>query len=217
MGMWVYVHTFPDGYRPQPQVVLDAGAVVRVQKVASGATEHITRVVVEQGTVRTTNVTMTGEHEMIIPATVDDRGKSVPVRLLAPSVVLADTKQPDKFGIENVPVVIKPGVKVEAADVQQTFNPAEFNPDHTRYIARSEKAKPMAVNMYSGFWTLVVCVAVLISVSLFTEPKPEGELTNLVMGLTPLPDDGPCPWYYHPYLWASLVGVALVAINIIFW
>ena len=101
--------------------------------------------------------------------------------------------------------------------MEQTFNPAEFNPDHTRYIARSEKAKPMAVNMYSGFWTLVVCVAVLIGVSLFTEPKPEGELTNLVMGLTPLPDDGPCPWYYHPYLWASLVGVALVAINIIFW
>ena len=217
MGMWVYVHTFPHGYRPQPQVVLDAGAVVRVQKVASDATEHITRVVVEQGTVRTTNVAMTGEHEMIIPATVDDRGKSVPVRLLASSVVLADSNQPDKFGIENVPVVIKPGVKVEAADVQQAFNPAEFNPDHTRYIARSEKAKPMAVNMYSGFWTLVVCVAVLISVSLFTEPKPEGELTNLVMGLTPLPDDGPCPWYYHPYLWASLVGVALVAINIIFW
>ena len=61
MGMWVYVHTFPHGYRPQPQVVLDAGAVVRVQKVASDATEHITRVVVEQGTVRTTNVAMTGE------------------------------------------------------------------------------------------------------------------------------------------------------------
>ena len=75
----------------------------------------------------------------------------------------------------------------------------------------------MAVNMYSGFWTLVVCVAVLMGVSLVTEPKPEGELTNLVMGLTPLPDVGPCPWYYSPYLWASVVGVALVAINVIFW
>jgi SSS family solute:Na+ symporter len=217
MGMWVYVHTFPEGYRPQPTVVLDPGTVVRVQKVTSGGTEQITRVEVERGTVRTTNVPSAVDRATIIPGTVDVGGKSVPVRLLAPSVVLADTNQPDKFGIEDVPVVIKQGVKVEAADVQQTFNPAEFNPDHTRYIARSEKAKPMAVNMYSGFWTLVVCVAVLMGVSLVTEPKPEGELTNLVMGLTPLPDVGPCPWYYSPYLWASVVGVALVAINVIFW
>jgi hypothetical protein len=36
------------------------------------------------------------------------------------------------------------------------------------------------------------------------------------MGLTELPDDGPCPWYKHPYLWATVVGIALVAINIIF-
>ena len=49
----------------------------------------------------------------------------------------------------------------------------------------------MAVNMYSAFWTLIVCVSVLIGVSLFTEPKPESELHNLVMGLTPLPVDGP--------------------------
>ena len=32
MGMWVYVHTFPNGYRPQPKVVLDPGAVVRIQR-----------------------------------------------------------------------------------------------------------------------------------------------------------------------------------------
>jgi len=31
MSMWTYVHTFPDGYRPQPKVTLSAGAVVRIQ------------------------------------------------------------------------------------------------------------------------------------------------------------------------------------------
>ena len=60
-------------------------------------------------------------------------------------------------------------------------------------------------------------MSVLIGVSLFTEPKPESELHNLVMGLTPIPDDGPVPWYKHPYYWATAVGVVLVAINIIFW
>ena len=113
--------------------------------------------------------------------------------------------------------MLLPGVKVEAVEVQQTFNPAEFNPAHTKYIARSEKAKPMAVNMYSAFWTLVVCVAVADWRSLFTEPKPESELHNLVMGLTPCRTMGRVPWYKHPYLWATIVGVVLVAINIIFW
>jgi len=75
----------------------------------------------------------------------------------------------------------------------------------------------MAVNMYSAFWTLCVCVAVTIGVSLLTEPKPDEELKNLVMGLTPLPDEGPCPWYEKQILWAVVVGVVLVAINVIFW
>jgi SSS family solute:Na+ symporter len=116
-----------------------------------------------------------------------------------------------------VTVVLKPGVKVRAADVTHYFAPAEFNPAHTKYIARSPKAKPMAVNMYSGFWTFCVCVVVVVGVSLFTTPKTDKELTNLVMGLTPLPDEGPTPWYKHPYLWATLVFIVLVAINIIFW
>ncbi|HEY5138168.1 MAG TPA: hypothetical protein VIJ25_02445, partial [Methylococcales bacterium] len=90
-------------------------------------------------------------------------------------------------------------------------------PDHTKYIARSAKAKPMAVNMYSGWWSFVVCVVMTVLVSLVTKPKPESELKNLVMGLTPLPDEGPCPWYQKPILWAGVITAALVAVNIIFW
>jgi SSS family solute:Na+ symporter len=122
-----------------------------------------------------------------------------------------------KFGVEGVPVTLAPGVRVTSTSVSTRFAPAAFNPAHTRYIARSEKAKPMAVNMYSGWWSLVVCVLVTVIVSLFTRPKPDHELTNLVMGLTPLPDSGPCAWYERPKLWAAAIIAALVAINIIFW
>lgn len=226
MAMWVYVHTFPDGYRPHPKAVLDAGAVVRVDKGPGPGGETIAKVTVEKGTVRTTNVpigdpdragasVMSGaiERETLLPGRAND----LDVRLLAPQVTVSGTTKEDRFGYEGVPVVLMPGVRVEAVEVRQSFNPAEFNPDHTRHIARSPKAKPMAVNMYSGFWTFCVCVAMVVGVSLVTTPKPDSELTNLVMGLTPLPDEGPAPWYKSPYLWAAAVFVVLVAINVIFW
>jgi SSS family solute:Na+ symporter len=60
-------------------------------------------------------------------------------------------------------------------------------------------------------------VLVTVFVSLFTKPKPDSELTNLVMGLTPIPDLGPCPWYENPKLWAAGIMGVLIAINVIFW
>jgi len=232
VAMWGYVHTFPDGYRPQPKIVLGKDAVVSVEKTNHEGTEKIAKVIVESGAITTTNVaisTVPGKapvvsgdlviegSEVLLAATTMDHNTSVSVRVLAPEVVLAGTGKKDKFGVDGVPVVLKPGVKVTATDVTQYFNPAEFNASHAKYIARSEKAKPMAINMYSGFWTWITCVVVVVGVSLVTRPKPDAELKNLVMGLTPLPDEGPCPWYEHPYLWAAVVGVALVAINIYFW
>jgi SSS family solute:Na+ symporter len=58
---------------------------------------------------------------------------------------------------------------------------------------------------------------VTIGVSLVTKPKPEAELKNLVYGTTQIPDEGPCPWYRNPRLWAAAVLAALIAINVIFW
>jgi SSS family solute:Na+ symporter len=113
--------------------------------------------------------------------------------------------------------VLKGGVAIQASHVSKKFDAAVFNPAHTRYIARSEKAKPMAVNMYSAFWSLMVCLAVTVVVSLFTRPKPDEELKDLVMGLTSIPAEGSSLWYYSPKFWASVVFVVLVAINIIFW
>jgi len=243
MGMWGFVHWFPDGHRPEPKVLLkirevetSGGDAQRILPVVTleratdeAGREKITRVIVESGLVETTNAPIQ-PYAMVQPAefTVSEggaellpsvRGKDKPVlvKVLAPEVSLAGTEEKGKFGVEGVPVVLKPGVEVKAADVTQRFNPADFNPEHTKYVARSEKAKPMAVNMYSAFWTLLVSVGVAAAVSLFTRPKPDAELANLVFGLTPLPDEGPCRWYERPVLWAAIVAVVLVAINVIFW
>ncbi len=243
ISMWGYVHTFPDGYRPQPQVVLAAGTVVSIEKGTGADAEKFAKVVVQSGTVETTNVpveettkssekggsiarTMMKAGDLVVksggmillPTTIEAKdGEVLPVRVLAPEVTLAETQEPVKFGEDGLAVVLKPGVKVKASEVSQCFNPAQFNKDHTQYIARSRKAKPMAVNMYSGIWTFLVTVVVAVGVSIFTRPKPDAELKNLVMGLTPRPDEGPCPWYERPMLWATVVFLVVVAINVIFW
>ncbi|NWG12829.1 MAG: sodium:solute symporter family protein [Acidobacteria bacterium] len=97
------------------------------------------------------------------------------------------------------------------------FDATQLNPDHVRHIALSPLAQDMAVNMFGGLWSLLICMTVTVGISLVTRPKPESELVNLVYGLTRLPDEGPCPWHSRPITWAAVVGVALVAVNIIFW
>ncbi len=215
IGMWVYVHSFPEGYRPQPKVTLSKGAVVSLEKGADG---KINRIVVEKGEVETVNVGEAGlSAGAVIPPLIKEKTGEIAVQVLAPEVVLADSKEATRFGVEGVPVALGPEVKAKSVTISHKFAPAAFNPDHAKRIARSEKAKPMAVNMYSAWWSFVVCVAITILVSLFTKPKPDAELKDLVMGLTTLPDEGPCPWHKKPLFWATLVAVVLVLVNIIFW
>jgi SSS family transporter len=224
MVMWVYVHTFPEGYRPQPCVSLGAGAVVALEK----AGETITRVIVESGAVTLLNVQREGGAvedatstvegaPLALAASAQEKDGARKVRVLAPEVKLSGSTEVYKFGIEGVPVVLAPGVKVNASSVTKTFAPAAFNPKHAALIARSEKAQGMAVNMYSAWWSFVVCVLVTVGVSLFTTPKSDAELKDLVMGLTRMPDEGPCPWFKQPILWAAVVMALLVAVNIVFW
>ncbi len=97
------------------------------------------------------------------------------------------------------------------------FDPTALNPDHVKHIATSPLAQDMAVNMFGALWSLIISVSVVVLVSLFTKPKPDSELVNLVYGLTPLPKEGPCPWYKQPLVWAGTVGAVLVAVNIVFW
>jgi SSS family solute:Na+ symporter len=231
MSMWVFVHTFPEGSKPLPTAVLGNGAVVSVVKTP-GQGDKIAQVIVESGEVKTTNVdipleagkqpVVSGRHA-VPPAGVtliaaQGTGASAKtMRVLVPDAVYADTKEHAKFGVEGISLVLKPGVTIQASHISKKFDAASFNPAHTKYVARSEKAKGMAVNMYSGFWSLVVCMTVTILVSLFTKPKPEAELKDLVFGLTKIPTEEVGPWYSSPKLWAGVVFVVLVAINIIFW
>jgi len=93
----------------------------------------------------------------------------------------------------------------------------QINPRHAEILATSPKAQDMAVNMFSAIWSLVLTIGTIILVSLFGTPKPDAELTNLVYGMTPLPDEGPCPLYKKPTFWASAIGLVLIAVNLIFW
>ena len=98
-----------------------------------------------------------------------------------------------------------------------SFDPSKLNPEHVQHIAMSPIAQDMAVNMFSAFWSLLVCMSVTVLVSAFTRPKSDEELKNLVYGLTKVPDEGPTPWYKHPNFWAAMVALALIIVNIVFW
>jgi SSS family solute:Na+ symporter len=242
--MWFFVHTFPGGYQAQPKIALAEGTTVSLETGTVDGRQEISKVLVLSGTASTTNVHVgepgakgplsNGEFtikdaELALPATAEalhtatgeETGPAVPVGILAPKVLVVQSpeKKPEesKFGIKGVPVVLQPGVQVKVSNATHYFVPAAFNPAHVKLIAFYDQAKEMAVNMYCAFWTLVLCVAVTVGVSLCTRPKPEAELKDLVMGLTPLPDEGPCPWYKHPLLWAAVVAAVLIGINIYFW
>lgn len=219
IAMWAHVHTFPEGYRPQPKATLSPGAMVTLVRSPEG---QISQVIVQSGKVDFVNVPIGGESVVknsphTIPPLIKRAGGDVPVQVLAPDVVLSDSKETSKFGVESVPLVIEPGVAVQTTMVSSTFVPSAFNQQHAKLIARSEKAKPMAINMYSSWWSFVVCVSVTFLVSLVTKPKPESELKNLVLGLTTLPPEPPSPWYRKPLFWAAMVALLLIAVNIIFW
>jgi len=227
ISMWAFVHTFPHGYQPQPKVTLSHGAEVLLARATAAKPGAISYISIESGALDLVNVPLFG-HEEGGEFTVQDqplymrevaplRKTAAPIQILAPEVVIADTREQQKFGLSAVPARISPGVKVRSTFISRRFDPAAFNPDHVKVIARSDKAKPMAVNMYSAWWSLVVCLLVTIVVSLFTRPKPEAELKNLVMGLTPLPKEEASPWHRKPLFWAAVVMAVFIVINIIFW
>jgi solute:Na+ symporter, SSS family len=274
IGMYVYVHSFPDGHRPTPQVALGKDAVVSLEQVVvrgegdkdgkeASEMRKIVKVIVEKGQVKLTNVpftygsgkrpfvsgTLTIEGSAVeLPVSFLDRERNrletahpdakekrletarlvsksakiddvpmVGVKVLAPDVKLADSGKPARFGVEGVPVVLKPGVDVIAQDVTQYFNPSPFNRLHNHLIARSWKAEPIGVYMYCALWSFLLSVFVAVGLSYVTPRRAEADLKNLVMGLIKVPDEGPCPWYQRPVLWATVVLVTLAALNIILW
>ncbi len=92
-----------------------------------------------------------------------------------------------------------------------------FNPAALRYVALSPDAKVMAEDMYRALWSWLVCVIVTVVVSLMTQPRPESELEGLVYGATKLPEEHDDHWYQKPIVWASVIAVVFIGLNIIFW
>ncbi len=91
--------------------------------------------------------------------------------------------------------------------------------DHTalRYVALSPDAKDMAENIYRALWSWIVCVIVTVIVSLLTQPRPIGELEGLVYGASPIPHEQVDHWYQRPIVWAGVVLVIFIALNVAFW
>jgi SSS family solute:Na+ symporter len=91
--------------------------------------------------------------------------------------------------------------------------------DHAalRYVALSPDAKTMAEDMYRALWSWLVCVIVTVIVSYMTKPRPVSELAGLVYGASPIPEEHDDHWYQKPIVWACVVFVVFLALNIIFW
>jgi SSS family solute:Na+ symporter len=86
-----------------------------------------------------------------------------------------------------------------------------------RYIAMSSDAKPMAENLYRALWSWIICVVVTVAVSLVSKPVPTEQLSGLVYGVTPIPNDGATTIWQKPIFWAVVVIVVFFILNLIFW
>jgi SSS family solute:Na+ symporter len=93
----------------------------------------------------------------------------------------------------------------------------KFNPAALAIVALSPDAKPMAENVYRAGWAFLFATLVIVVVSLLTKPRPVAELDGLVYGATKLPAADAVPFYKSEWMWASVVVVLFIALNIIFW
>jgi SSS family solute:Na+ symporter len=83
-------------------------------------------------------------------------------------------------------------------------------------IALSADARPMAENLYRALWSWIICVVVTVVVSYCTKPTPEAQLSGLVYGATPIPDDGATTLWQKPIFWAIVVIIVFFVLNIVF-
>jgi len=75
----------------------------------------------------------------------------------------------------------------------------------------------MAQNYWIAIISWTACLLVTVFISLFTAPKQETELHNLVYGVTDLPHESSAPWYKRPGPLAVIVIAVLIIMNIIYW
>jgi len=93
----------------------------------------------------------------------------------------------------------------------------KVDPGAVKYVALSTQAQDQAQNMFRALWCWLICLTVTAVVSMFTRPKPEAELTGLVYGLTPIPEEQHVSVFYRPAFWGSVVAVVFIILQIVFW
>jgi len=93
----------------------------------------------------------------------------------------------------------------------------KFDPNAVRYVALSMDAQDQAQNMFRALWCCSICIIVTVVVSLFTKPKPDSELKNVVYGLTPIPKTEHVSMFHSPVFWGAVVFVIFIILQIIFW
>lgn len=109
------------------------------------------------------------------------------------------------------------GLLVGTASAVAMYIAVKIHPAWIRYVALSPDAKDMAENVYRALWSLLICMAVTVIVSLLTEPRPESQLHNLVWSTTPMPKGEPMPIWKKPIFWACGVAVFFAILQWIFW
>ncbi len=93
----------------------------------------------------------------------------------------------------------------------------KVDPSKLSWIALSRDAKDMAENFYRALWSLIICMAVTVVVSLLSKPKPAEELEGLVYGRTKQASEGDVPLYQRPIFWGAGAGVVFAVLQWIFW
>ena len=104
MSMWFYVHSFPQGFRPYPQMVLGKGAMVSMERDSSGMFGGSLWKVGNWRPRMCPSPEGVGQAEVTIAGLVLTGKELKNLRILAPSVVMAGTQEKDKFGVEGIPV-----------------------------------------------------------------------------------------------------------------
>ncbi len=113
----------------------------------------------------------------------------------------------------------------------------KIHPAWIKYVALSPDAKDMAENVYRALWSLLICMAVTVVVSLFTEPKTEKQLAGLVWSTTKISEydhvgsdlehngqpaaathkPEKLPLWKRPIFWACGVAVFFAILQWMFW
>jgi SSS family solute:Na+ symporter len=93
----------------------------------------------------------------------------------------------------------------------------KIHPAWIKYVALSADAKDMAENVYRALWSLLICIAVTVIVSLFTKPRSEEQLRGLVWSATHIPREENVPLWKRPIFWACGVAIFFVILQWIFW